>query len=44
MNRNLGMTSSSVRDFTRINSLELHDLKIKEVPQQFIDEVYEFFL
>ncbi|WMV41581.1 hypothetical protein MTR67_034966 [Solanum verrucosum] len=36
--QNVGMTTTRVRDFTRMNPLEFHGSKLEEDPPKFIDE------
>ncbi|WMV30552.1 hypothetical protein MTR67_023937 [Solanum verrucosum] len=37
----MGAASIRIRDFTRINHLEFHGLKVDEDPQEIVDEVYK---
>ena len=40
MNPNVGTTTTTVRDFTRINPLVFHGFKVEKDLQMFINEVY----
>ena len=44
MNPNVGTTTTRVRDFTRMNTLEFHGSKVEEDPQEFIDDVYKVLM
>ncbi|WMV33476.1 hypothetical protein MTR67_026861 [Solanum verrucosum] len=41
VNPKVGMTTTRLRDFTRMNPLEFHGSKVDDHPQEFIDEFYE---
>lgn len=40
-NPNVGKTTSIVRDFTRMNTLDFYGSNIEEDSKEFIDEVYK---
>ncbi|KAG5594813.1 hypothetical protein H5410_036045 [Solanum commersonii] len=40
----VGTMASRVRDFTRMNTPEFYDSKVKEDPQEFIDQVYKILM
>ncbi|WMV41072.1 hypothetical protein MTR67_034457 [Solanum verrucosum] len=44
VNRNVGTTTTRVRDFTRMNTPEFHGSKVEEDPQEFIDDVYKVLM
>uniref|UniRef100_M1DHH0 Gag-pol polyprotein n=1 Tax=Solanum tuberosum TaxID=4113 RepID=M1DHH0_SOLTU len=44
MNLIVGTAATTVRDFTRMNPLEFHGLKVQKNPQKFSDEVYKVLM
>jgi len=44
VNLNAGKATSRVRDVTRMNPPEVHDSKVAEDSQEFIDEVYKVLM
>ncbi|WMV46530.1 hypothetical protein MTR67_039915, partial [Solanum verrucosum] len=44
VNPNVGMSSTRVRDFNRMNLSEFHGSKVEKYPQKFIDEVYKVLM
>ncbi|WMV46728.1 hypothetical protein MTR67_040113 [Solanum verrucosum] len=41
MNLNVGMTTTRISNFTRINPLDFHGSKVDEDPHEFIDDAYK---
>ncbi|WMV57914.1 hypothetical protein MTR67_051299 [Solanum verrucosum] len=41
MKPSAGMTTTRIRDFTRMNPLEFYGSKVNEDPQEFIDKLYK---
>uniref|UniRef100_M1DG72 Gag-pol protein n=1 Tax=Solanum tuberosum TaxID=4113 RepID=M1DG72_SOLTU len=41
LNPNVGMTTSRMGDFTRMNPLEFYGSNLEEDPQKFMDEVHK---
>jgi len=41
---NVAIAETRVREFTRMNTPNFHDSKVKEDPQEFIDESYKLLM